>query len=642
MVAGAAWAGIAGVLGSPAASARSSRRSCSTRSRCRWSPTCSASYGDQAGDSRRHHRRSPEGSRARRLHAVPRPPTEHLRLALLAVVAGVAFSFCSTAPGSASTCAPPGSPRPRRSPSGVNVKRMVVFSMLLSGAVAGLIGMPELFGASHTYGSTIQTGIGFAGIAVALLGRNHPLGHRLRRADLRLPQRAGQPARHPGRHLARTSSGHPGRRRARGGHRLRGRAPLPGRGRAGRGQRQLEAAKRHDRRGGAGMSVVWPQPRRRRRPTTGSRAAATWRAGSRSACWSRMLRWPGSSPAPTTSPRPGTLRAASIAAIPIALAGLGGLWSERAGVVNIGLEGMMILGTLGAGYFAYYYGVWVGLARRRAVRRHRRRAARDGHGRSSASTTSCPAWRSTSSRRAPRGFLAEAFFADLEGGGADPVAVARPAARHHRARASRTSPNTWPTRAGSWSPTSPSLVGALTDQTSRADRARLRAGRGTAWLLWQTAFGLRLRSCGESPAAAETLGVNVYRYKFIAVNDVRRLRRLRRLLPGHGGVRGLRHERQTDGRGYIGLAAMIFGNWRPGGLLTGSLLFGYTEAAGCARRRVGARAAAARRDRPASALAVWQFYRGSAPRRVVFAVARRRCSCVVPRPPTRSPATSPG
>ncbi len=58
---------------------------------------------------------------------------------------------------------------------------------------------------------------------------------------------------------------------------------------------------------------------------------------------------------------PGTLRAAMIAAIPIALAGLGGLWSERAGVVNIGLEGMMILGTLGAGYFSYHYGVWVGL-----------------------------------------------------------------------------------------------------------------------------------------------------------------------------------------------------------------------------------------------------------------------------------------
>ena len=37
------------------------------------------------------------------------------------------------------------------------------------------------------------------------------------------------------------------------------------------------------------------------------------------------------------------------------------------------------------------------------------------------------------------------------------------------------------------------------------------------WILWRTSFGLRLRSCGESPAAAESLGVNVYLYKFVAV-----------------------------------------------------------------------------------------------------------------------------
>ena len=57
----------------------------------------------------------------------------------------------------------------------------------------------------------------------------------------------------------------------------------------------------------------------------------------------------------------GTLRAALVASIPIAMAGLGGLWSERAGVVNIGLEGMMILGTLGAGYFGYHGGWLAGI-----------------------------------------------------------------------------------------------------------------------------------------------------------------------------------------------------------------------------------------------------------------------------------------
>ncbi|MEI2730602.1 MAG: ABC transporter permease [Dermatophilaceae bacterium] len=60
--------------------------------------------------------------------------------------------------------------------SGVKVKRMVLASMALSGAVAGLVGMPLLFGQDYAYGTTFQPGLGFAGIAIALLGRNHPVG----------------------------------------------------------------------------------------------------------------------------------------------------------------------------------------------------------------------------------------------------------------------------------------------------------------------------------------------------------------------------------------------------------------------------------------------------------------------------------
>ncbi|NEE13052.1 ABC transporter permease, partial [Streptomyces sp. SID7499] len=73
----------------------------------------------------------------------------------------------------------------------------------------------------------------------------------------------------------------------------------------------------------------------------------------------------------------------------------------------------------------------------------------------------------------------------------------------------------------------------------------------------------RLRSCGESPVAAETLGVNVYKYKYIAVT-------VSGGLAGLGGAflaivaTGIYQEGQTGGRGYIGLAAMIFGNWMPG------------------------------------------------------------------------------
>src|SRR5947208_1454445 len=57
----------------------------------------------------------------------------------------------------------------------------------------------------------------------------------------------------------------------------------------------------------------------------------------------------------------GTVGATITLAVPIALAGLGGMWSERSGVVNIGLEGMMILGTFGAGWMGWQHGPWVGV-----------------------------------------------------------------------------------------------------------------------------------------------------------------------------------------------------------------------------------------------------------------------------------------
>ncbi len=95
-------------------------------------------------------------------------------------------------------------------------------------------------------------------------------------------------------------------------------------------------------------------------------------------------------------------------------------------------------------------------------------------------------------------------------------------------------------------------------------------------LLWRTAFGLRLRSCGENPAAADSLGVHVYRLKYIAVV-------ISGALAGLGGVflvfiANIYREGQTGGRGFIGLAALIFGNWRPGGLAAGAGLFGFADA----------------------------------------------------------------
>jgi ABC-type uncharacterized transport system permease subunit len=58
----------------------------------------------------------------------------------------------------------------------VNVRKMILMAMILSGAVAGLVGMPQLLGESYSYSLDFPPGLGFTGIAIALLGRNNPVG----------------------------------------------------------------------------------------------------------------------------------------------------------------------------------------------------------------------------------------------------------------------------------------------------------------------------------------------------------------------------------------------------------------------------------------------------------------------------------
>ena len=270
--------------------------------------------------------------------------------------------------------------------------------------------------------------------------------------------------------------------------------------------------------------------------------------------------------------------------IPILMAGLGGLFSERSGMVNIGLEGLLILGTWFGAYGTVITGSpWIGmifaivaggvgalimavatvtfgvdhiiagtaiLVMAPGVTRYLSGLLFPDHG---GSITQSPNLTGVSTFSVPIlaggslfGWESPDILGSIERSDAFLLSEAAGILRGFVFQMS------WFT-----------LLGILVIPVS-------------AWILWRTRFGLRLRSAGENPDAADSLGIDVYRYKYYGLI-------ISGLLAGYGGgflavqLSGLYKEGQTNGKGFIGLATMIFGNWRPSGAASGALLFGFTE-----------------------------------------------------------------
>jgi simple sugar transport system permease protein len=261
-------------------------------------------------------------------------------------------------------------------------------------------------------------------------------------------------------------------------------------------------------------------------------------------------------------------------AVPIALAGLAGIWSERAGVVNIGLEGMMILGTFGAGWAGWQWGAWAGLVAGIIF----------GAFGGLLLAVACISFgvdqiiAGTAVNLLATGltkFLAILWFTNAPGGGqaqSPPIkgtipnitvnAIAEPLSTIHD-------------KGIFFISDAAGLIAGLFYQLSILTVISFLLFIFTGWVLWKTGFGLRLRSAGENPWAADSLGVKVNQYKYMAVI-------FSGLLAGLGGAyltvaSTIYRNGQTAGRGFIGLATMIFGNWRPGGTGAGAIMFGYID-----------------------------------------------------------------
>ncbi|WP_332718050.1 ABC transporter permease [Pelagibacterium mangrovi] len=250
---------------------------------------------------------------------------------------------------------------------------------------------------------------------------------------------------------------------------------------------------------------------------------------------------------------------------PLILACLAGLYSERAGIVDIGLEGKLLGSAFGAAVVAALTGnVWLGLFAGIGVSL----VFSAIHGLASINFRGNQIISGVALNFLASGltvFLGGAWFG--RGGNTPPLTGD---ARFYGIRLPFAQELAGVPVIG------PIYSGLLSGHTILTYIAFL-AVPATAWVLWRTRFGLRLRAVGENPKALDTAGMSVswLRYKALMITAV---------LVGMGGAylstaQAASFSREmSSGRGYIALAALIFAKWKPYPALGACLLFGFLEA----------------------------------------------------------------
>jgi len=239
-----------------------------------------------------------------------------------------------------------------------------------------------------------------------------------------------------------------------------------------------------------------------------------------------------------------TIASALRAFVPLYLATLGGVFNERSGIVNIGIDGMMIFGTWFGAWGALKWGPVVGLLLAVA---------------------------SGVAVAALHAMATVTFRVDhiVSGVAINILAVGIPGFLSIVAYGQRTqSPQV---------PQLPAIDVPGLGEISPVVPLTILLGFGAWFVLTRTVFGLRLRSAGENPRAAESLGVRVKGMRWAGVL----------ISGGFAGLAGgylsielvgLYREGMNQGRGFIALAALILGNWSPIGAVFSCLLFAWTEA----------------------------------------------------------------